>query len=148
MLFASSFVRPKTQVEIRIIQASAFIRSTNSNWFDQLQDKTKCQEWTTDIKRAFNLADKDVEYVLEELKYYALLKENAVSGEELSGVDRVWINDRVDDEAFKLCAAILEEDYAKTWWGSAAEQYLPAGSHKLSFWSLIPTIPMPTKNMN
>ncbi|KAJ2736924.1 hypothetical protein IW152_000435 [Coemansia sp. BCRC 34962] len=115
--FQTHTLKPKTRVEMRMIKASAFIRST-PEWSEHLSDKSKRQEWASHVKDAFNLIDKEVEYVFEELKYYALLKKNSVDGEELAGFDSVWINDSADDselaKQIKSNAAVLESDFAQT----------------------------------
>ncbi|KAJ2058274.1 hypothetical protein GGI17_005142 [Coemansia sp. S146] len=113
-LYEAHTVEPKTRVEMRMLKASAFIRST-PEWAAQLNDEEKCREWTTQVKDTFNLADKEIEYVFEELKYYALLKENGVGGEELGAIDNVWIVNAASNcelaEEFKHNAAVLESDF-------------------------------------
>ncbi|KAJ2862634.1 hypothetical protein GGH94_004151 [Coemansia aciculifera] len=115
-LYEAHTVEPKTRVELRMLKASAFIRST-PEWDDQLNNEDKCQEWTTQVKDTFNLADEEVEYVFEELKYYALLKENGAGGEELGAIDNVWIANAVSNcelaEEFKCNAAVLESDFVQ-----------------------------------
>ncbi|KAJ2800377.1 hypothetical protein H4S07_005192, partial [Coemansia furcata] len=115
-LYEAHSVEPKTLVELRMIKASAFIRST-PKWADQLSDKEKCLEWTTQVKDTLNLVDEEVEYVFEELKYYAQLKENSNAGEELGAIDNMWItnagsNCELVDE-FRRNAAVLENDSTK-----------------------------------
>ncbi|KAJ2073585.1 hypothetical protein GGI09_008915, partial [Coemansia sp. S100] len=80
--FGTHKAEPKTRVEMRMLKASAFIRSV-PEWSEQLNNEEKRQEWTTQVKDTFNLADEEVEYIFEELNYYAQLKENGGSGEEL-----------------------------------------------------------------
>ncbi|KAJ2880750.1 hypothetical protein H4R27_004530 [Coemansia aciculifera] len=115
-LYETHTVGPKTRVELRMLKASAFIRSTHE-WANQLNDEEKRQEWTTQVKDTFNLADKEVEYVFEELKYYTVLKENGVGGEELGAIDNVWIINSASNcelaEEFKHNAAVLESDSAQ-----------------------------------
>ncbi|KAJ2060356.1 hypothetical protein GGI17_003805 [Coemansia sp. S146] len=115
-LYEAHTVEPKTHVEMRMLKASAFIRSTHK-WTNQLNDEERRQEWTTQVKDTFNLADKEVEYVFEELKYYALLKENGVGGEEFGAIDNVWIINSVSNcelaEEFKRNAAELESGSAQ-----------------------------------
>ncbi|KAJ2642428.1 hypothetical protein GGF44_001671, partial [Coemansia sp. RSA 1694] len=93
-LYNSYGVLPKTRVELRMIKASAFIRST-PGWAEQLYDEEKCDEWATQVRESFKLTDKEVDCVFEELVYCARLKANGRIGEELGGVDKVWINDTV-----------------------------------------------------
>ncbi|KAJ2834301.1 hypothetical protein GGI24_000451 [Coemansia furcata] len=112
-LYETYILEPKTRVEMRMIKASTFIRST-PEWADRLNDEEKCLEWTTQVMGTFNLTDKEVEYVFDELKYYALLKENGVAGEELGAIDNVWITNAASDcelaDEFKRNAAVLERD--------------------------------------
>ncbi|KAJ2876040.1 hypothetical protein GGH93_001068 [Coemansia aciculifera] len=116
-LFGTHTTEPKTRVELRMLKASAFIRSA-PRWADQLNDEEKCQEWTTQVKDTFNLADKEVEYVFEELKYYALLKDNGAGGEELGAVDNLWTINPASNcelaEEFKHNAAVLESNFIQT----------------------------------
>ncbi|KAJ2411618.1 hypothetical protein GGF41_006312, partial [Coemansia sp. RSA 2531] len=113
-LYETHRAEPKTRVELRMIKASAFIRST-PEWANQVNDEEKRQEWTTQVKDTFNLADEEVEYVFEELKYYAQLKENGVSGEELGAIDNSWTINAESDcelaEEFKRNVAVLESDF-------------------------------------
>ncbi|KAJ2057814.1 hypothetical protein GGI17_005429 [Coemansia sp. S146] len=115
-LYEVHAVDPKTRVELCMLKASAFIRSA-PEWADQLNDEEKCQEWTTQVKDTFNLTDKEIEYVFEELKYYALLKENGVGGEELGAIDNLWTINAASNcelaEEFKRNSAELESDFAQ-----------------------------------
>ncbi|KAJ2833317.1 hypothetical protein GGI24_000899 [Coemansia furcata] len=110
--FETETVDPKTRVELRILKASAFIRST-SEWVKQLDEESKRQEWATQVKDNFELVDKEVECVFEELKYYALLKENGTDGEEPAAIDGVWVNDSDSDcdltKEFKKHAVVLKQ---------------------------------------
>ncbi|KAJ2040104.1 hypothetical protein GGI03_002681 [Coemansia sp. RSA 2337] len=114
--YRTRIVELKTRVELRMIKASAFIRST-PEWADHVNDEEKHQEWTTQVKDTFNLADKEVEYVFEELKYYAQLKENGVGGEELGAIDNLWTFKAESNcelaEELKRNAAVLECDFAQ-----------------------------------
>ncbi|KAJ2816396.1 hypothetical protein FBU31_006592 [Coemansia sp. 'formosensis'] len=96
-----------------MIKASAFIRST-PEWADKLNDEEKCLGWTTQVNETFKLVDKEVEYVFEELHYYALLMEKSTDGEELGAIDNVWITNAASDcelaDEFKHNAAVLESD--------------------------------------
>ncbi|KAJ2831222.1 hypothetical protein GGI24_001644 [Coemansia furcata] len=116
-LYEAHSVEPKTRVELRMIKASALIRST-PDWADKLNDEEKCQEWTTQAKDAFNLTDKEVEYVFEELLFYAQLKENSNASEELGAIDFMWITNAASNcelaGEFKHNAAVLEGDFIQT----------------------------------
>ncbi|KAJ2795110.1 hypothetical protein H4S07_006569, partial [Coemansia furcata] len=115
--FETETVDPKTRVELRMLKASASIRST-PEWTRQLDDESKRQEWVTQVKDTFELVDKEVEYVFEELKYYALLKENGTDGEGLAAIDGVWVNDSGSDcdlaKEFKQHTAVLKVDTTAT----------------------------------
>ncbi|KAJ2060532.1 hypothetical protein GGI08_003023 [Coemansia sp. S2] len=116
--FETYTVKPKTRVELRMIKASAFIRST-PEWSEQLNDENKRQEWAAQVKDAFKLIDKDVEYIFKELEHYALLKKNGVDGEELGSFDNVWTSDSANDselaKEIKCNAAVLESDFAQSY---------------------------------
>ncbi|KAJ2822453.1 hypothetical protein FBU31_004585, partial [Coemansia sp. 'formosensis'] len=58
-LYEAYSVKPKTRVEMRMIKASAFIRST-PDWADKLNDEEKCLEWKTQVKDTFNLTYSEV----------------------------------------------------------------------------------------
>ncbi|KAJ1825254.1 hypothetical protein LPJ60_000095 [Coemansia sp. RSA 2675] len=109
--------KAKTRVEMRMIKASAFICST-PEWHEHLSDENKRQEWASHVKDTFNLLDKEVDYVFEELEYYALLKKSSVDGEGPVGFDGVWVNNSADDselaKKIKSNAAVLESDFAQT----------------------------------
>ncbi|KAJ2687612.1 hypothetical protein IWW39_002794 [Coemansia spiralis] len=132
-IFETYTTKSKTRVELRMLKASAFIRST-PEWNNQLNDKAKCQEWTTQVKDTFNLTDKEVAYVFEELNYYALLKKSGVGGEELGAVDNVWIANTASDcelaKEFMLNAGILENDLAQA--ESTGEDVLPIAGRKVA----------------
>ncbi|KAJ2372680.1 hypothetical protein H4S02_009116, partial [Coemansia sp. RSA 2611] len=102
---------------MRMIKASAFICST-PEWHEHLSDENKRQEWASHVKDTFNLLDKEVDYVFEELEYYALLKKSSVDGEGPVGFDGVWVNNSADDselaKKIKSNAAVLESDFAQT----------------------------------
>ncbi|KAJ2700752.1 hypothetical protein H4218_001841 [Coemansia sp. IMI 209128] len=95
-----------------MIKASAAIRM-EPKWAEHLNDESKCQEWATHVKNTFNLTDDEVRYIFEELKYYALLKENGVNREEPAAIDKAWICDSASDsilaKELKLNARTLEE---------------------------------------
>ncbi|KAJ2054654.1 hypothetical protein GGI08_004482 [Coemansia sp. S2] len=114
--FGTHKAEPKTRVEMRMLKASAFIRSV-PEWSEQLNNEERRQEWTTQVKDTFNLADEEVEYVFEELNYYAQLKENGGSGEELGDIDNLWTVKAASNcelaEEFKRNAAVLECDFTE-----------------------------------
>ncbi|KAJ2801525.1 hypothetical protein H4S07_004911, partial [Coemansia furcata] len=74
-MYVSNEVPHKTRGELRMSKASAFVRST-PEWSDHLHDMIKREEWTIQVKESFNLNDKEIEYVFEELEHFALLKAN------------------------------------------------------------------------
>ncbi|KAJ2877163.1 hypothetical protein GGH93_000192 [Coemansia aciculifera] len=122
-LYETHYFQPKTRVEMRMIKASALIRSA-PEWAEQLNDESKRQEWTTQVKDDLKLTDMEVVYVFRELKYYARLKANGVDGEELAAIDGVWINNATSDsdlaDEFKNNAAVLENDFAQVHSGEAS----------------------------
>ncbi|KAJ2891620.1 hypothetical protein IWW38_003542, partial [Coemansia aciculifera] len=82
-LYNTCHARPKTRVEMRIIEASAMIRSA-PEWSEQLRDNSKRQEWTDKLKATYKLTDKNIESVFDVLEYYAQLKAKGRNGEELA----------------------------------------------------------------
>ncbi|KAJ2880662.1 hypothetical protein H4R27_004581 [Coemansia aciculifera] len=82
--------QPKTQVELRMIRASAAIRFT-PDWVEKLHSDSKRKEWTVQVKKAFGLNKREVEYVFND------------QGEE----DGELANE------FGRNAELLEDDYAK-----------------------------------
>ncbi|KAJ2871989.1 hypothetical protein GGH93_004396, partial [Coemansia aciculifera] len=107
---------PKTQVELRMIRASAAIRFT-PDWVEKLHSDSKRKEWTVQVKKAFGLNKREVEYVFNELEYYAKLMANGRNGEEPGAVDMSWISRGEEDgelaNEFGRNAELLEDDYAK-----------------------------------
>ncbi|KAJ1960083.1 hypothetical protein GGI12_003993 [Dipsacomyces acuminosporus] len=108
-IYAATSTELKTRSEKRIVQMSSAIRN-KPQWFEKMNDKEIRQRWTNEAK-AQNLTDKEIDYVFDELAYYASLRVPG-SGVELSGVEGVWISDSlVDKETLKELkdyAAILE----------------------------------------
>ncbi|KAJ2491365.1 hypothetical protein IWW37_002354 [Coemansia sp. RSA 2050] len=108
--------KPKTQVELRMIGASAAIRFT-SDWAEQLHNDSKRSEWATQAKKAFGLNRRETKYVFDELEYYAKLMAHSRHGEEPGAVDMVWISrgERDGQLAIELArnAELLEDDYNK-----------------------------------
>ncbi|KAJ2030800.1 hypothetical protein H4S03_006897 [Coemansia sp. S3946] len=133
-MFVANEVPHKTRGELRMIKASASIRSA-PEWAEQLRDKTKREEWTTHAKETFALTDKEIEYVFEELEYYALLKASGRDGEELGAVDNVWVTDTGNDKElvseFVCNAAVLEQDCMSTRPNVTLDEGLSCGSEVL-----------------
>ncbi|KAJ2018222.1 hypothetical protein GGI14_002448 [Coemansia sp. S680] len=113
--YGTKVAQPKSRLEMRMIEASAFIRST-PNWAEILHDEDKCKEWTAQVKDTLKLTDKEVDCVFAELEYYAQLKAGGNIGEELGGVDMVWIYDTPNScelaNEFKEKATKLANDHA------------------------------------
>ncbi|KAJ1669786.1 hypothetical protein GGF38_001987 [Coemansia sp. RSA 25] len=114
--FGTCVAEPKTRVELRMLKASASIRLA-PEWAEQLNDEDKCQVWAAQVKNNFELTDGEVEYVFEELKYYALLKENSNNGDEPGSIDSMWVTSAANDselaEEFKCNAKALESDFVQ-----------------------------------
>ncbi|KAJ2110985.1 hypothetical protein IW146_005670 [Coemansia sp. RSA 922] len=106
---------PKTQVELRMIRASAAIRFA-PDWVEQLHSDSKRKEWAVQVKKAFGVNSREVKYIFEELEYYAKLTANGRDGEEPGAIDMTWINREGDVELareFACNAELLEDDHAK-----------------------------------
>ncbi|KAJ1953732.1 hypothetical protein GGI12_005955, partial [Dipsacomyces acuminosporus] len=108
-IYAATNKKLKTRSEKRIVQMSSAIRN-KPQWFEKMNDQEIRQRWTNEAK-AQSLTDKEIDYVFDELAYYASLRVPG-SDVELSGVEGVWISDSlVEKEALmelKDYAAILE----------------------------------------
>ncbi|KAJ1820403.1 hypothetical protein LPJ60_003233 [Coemansia sp. RSA 2675] len=124
-LYNTYYSKAKTRVEMRIIEASALIRSAPT-WTERLHSEEKREEWAAQVKESLKLTDKEVEYVFTELEYYAKLQASRHSGEVLGGVDKVWISDSASNceliNEFKKSAARLADDHDTTHIGGIANK--------------------------
>ncbi|KAI8320677.1 hypothetical protein GQ54DRAFT_263149 [Martensiomyces pterosporus] len=106
---------------------SAAIRA-KSQWFDKITDEVFRKRCISEA-RGQKLTDKEIDYVFDELKYYASLRVPG-SGVEPSGVDYVWISDALVGEEttnkLRAYAATLENgrEECKDWHPNSNGQVL------------------------
>ncbi|KAJ1845792.1 hypothetical protein LPJ73_004734, partial [Coemansia sp. RSA 2703] len=92
-LYRAYYVEWRTKWEMHIIRNSARIRS-DPQWMEKLEDTNEVQKWIDMIKPQDQLTQGHLDYLVDELKYYAKLQRaNVASGTMLSGVDMVWTID-------------------------------------------------------
>lgn len=80
------------------MQCSSHIRS-KPGWFDKMNDADIVAKWTREAV-AQGLTEAQVRYVLDELAYYAALRD-ARTGVEVSAVDGVWQSDTLVDDKLR-----------------------------------------------
>jgi hypothetical protein len=93
-----SFSEPRTLRELQMIQCSAAIRE-KPRWFEKMDDAGIVSRWTREAI-AQGLTEAQIEYVLDELRYYAALRDGR-TGIEVSAVDGVWQSDGLVDEELR-----------------------------------------------
>ncbi|ORX80805.1 hypothetical protein K493DRAFT_320815 [Basidiobolus meristosporus CBS 931.73] len=91
---------PKTLRELEVMKLSAHLRS-KLDWHNKIHNPEIIYKWSEEAK-AYGLTKAQVDFVLEELKYYASLRDDE-SGIEASAVDGVWQSD-------KLIEGVLKEE--------------------------------------
>ncbi|NKI44632.1 DUF4246 domain-containing protein [Streptomyces physcomitrii] len=102
--------KPRTLRELEMMRCSAAIRE-KPEWFVKRDDAALVARWTREAGEQ-GLTEAQIRYVLDELAYYAGLRDGR-TGVEVSGVDGVWQSDALIDEGLRsrLRAAVrvLEE---------------------------------------
>ncbi|KAJ1991378.1 hypothetical protein GGI25_001696 [Coemansia spiralis] len=128
-IYTSSTCSYNTLSEKRIRKLSGAIRAKD-NWMTKMKDAEIRARWTAEAKtQESELTDKELDYVFDELEYYALLQDPD-NGIRLSPVDQVWISDSLIDEQtekeVKRYAAILENvpERLKDWHPNSGNQVL------------------------
>ncbi|KAJ1944901.1 hypothetical protein FBU59_002468 [Linderina macrospora] len=117
----------RTVMERRMIAMSGAIRA-KPDWTTKMHDAEIRQKWTAEAKDQ-GLTDLEIKYVLEELEYYAKLRDPE-TGVEISGVDMVWSSDSLIDsdlaQELQCYAAILEDipEKLRDWHPNTNEQVL------------------------
>ena len=81
--------KPKSRLELKLMSLSSAIRS-KQNWHEKMNNQAVCRKWKEEALGQGELTEKQIDYVLSELKYYASLRENSI---EMSTVDGVWQSD-------------------------------------------------------
>ncbi|KAJ2058735.1 hypothetical protein GGI17_004841 [Coemansia sp. S146] len=121
-VYESYVAKLKTKDELRMIRASAAVRSP-SRLREYLQNGTTCNEGL--VLSCRGLTNTQVEHVEDEIKFYKLLSANAADGELPGGVDMVWVNNDARDselaKGFKRNAAMLEKDCVRVCFPNAKD---------------------------
>ncbi|KAJ2715096.1 hypothetical protein H4R19_001390 [Coemansia spiralis] len=116
-----------TRSEKRMRLMSGAIRA-KPDWLDKMNDPEIRMRWTREAK-AQDLTEQEIDYVFDELVYYASLHTPG-SSLRLSAVEQVWVSDSLIDEdtttELKRYAAILEDVPArdKDWHPNSNDQVL------------------------
>ncbi|MFH8487551.1 DUF4246 domain-containing protein [Streptomyces longisporoflavus] len=101
---------PRTLRELQMMECSAAIREKPS-WSVKMNDPEIVARWTREAS-AQGMTEAQIRYVLDELPYYAGLRDER-TGIEMTGVDGVWQSDTlIDDELrsrLRAAVRILEE---------------------------------------
>lgn len=93
----------RTVRELEMMRLSGAIRA-KSQWHQKIDDADIVARWTREAAE-LGLTEAQIRYVLDELAYYAGLRDEK-TGIEVSAVDGVWQSDTLIDEA--LCARLGE----------------------------------------
>ncbi|KAJ1953524.1 hypothetical protein EC988_002945 [Linderina pennispora] len=126
-VYARQFDVMRTIMERRMVAMSGAIRA-KPNWTVKMQDDKIRQKWAAEAKNQ-GLTDLEIKYVLEELDYYAKLRDPE-TGIEVSGVDMVWASDSLISDALaqelRDYAFILEDvpEKLKDWHPNTNKQVL------------------------
>ncbi|KAJ1718956.1 hypothetical protein LPJ61_006417, partial [Coemansia biformis] len=116
-----------TRSEKRMRLMSGAIRA-KPDWLDKLNNPEIRARWTREAK-AQELTEQEIDFVFDELAYYATLHQPG-SSLRLSAVEQVWVSDSLIDEAttaeLKRYAAILENvpERDKDWHPNSSNQVL------------------------
>lgn len=90
-VFDGNGLKPKTLVELSMMQLSGAIRS-KENWFHKINDQSIVQKWKEEALKENRLNQKQIDYVFDELKYYDSIRDGSI---EMSSVDEVWQSDHL-----------------------------------------------------
>jgi hypothetical protein len=107
---SAAFATPRTLRELQMMQCSAHIRA-KPGWYDKRNDPEITARWTREAI-AQGMTEAQVRYVLDELGYYAALRD-ATTGAEVSAVDGVWQSDTLIDAELtarlRAAVSVLEQ---------------------------------------
>lgn len=92
--FGLQLREPKTLVELKLINVSQGIRS-KPDWMLKIKNPTIVEKWKSEMS-AQNVTAEEFQYVLDELNFYAGLKEGPI---EIGPVDGTWQSDELIDES-------------------------------------------------
>lgn len=111
--FSLRLREPKTLVELKLIKLSQKIRS-KPNWIDKIKDPSIVARWKSELLEQ-GVTEAEFEYILDELRYYASLKEGSIG---VGPVDGTWQSDDLIDEklrtSFKELVFELLENVAES----------------------------------
>lgn len=114
---------PKTLVELKLIKISQKIRS-KSNWMEKINNPSIVAKWKSEMAEQ-SVTAAEFDYVLDELRYYASLKEGPI---EIGPVDGTWQSDELIEKplqtSFKQSVAELLENVDKS-----AKDYHPGSKN-------------------
>nr|WBO80084.1 DUF4246 domain-containing protein [Streptomyces sp. SBE_14.2] len=96
---AMRYMPPRTLRELEMMQCSSQIRA-KSRWFEKMNDAGIVAKWTQEAL-AQGLTEAQIRYVLDELAYYATLRDER-TGIEVSAVDGVWQSDSLVEEDLRV----------------------------------------------
>nr|WP_323378874.1 DUF4246 domain-containing protein [Streptomyces smaragdinus] len=93
-----AFAEPRTLREHQMMRCSAAIRS-KPEWFVKMNDPEIVARWRREAGER-GMTGAQVDYVIDELAYYAGLRDEA-SGIQVSDVDGVWYSDQLVDDGLR-----------------------------------------------
>lgn len=99
--FSLGLREPKTLVEMELIKVSQHIRA-KADWMEKIKNPALVKKWKSE-SAAKHVTTAEFEYVLDELSYYAGLKDGPI---EIGPVDGTWQSDELIDE--KLVTSFKE----------------------------------------
>lgn len=91
--FSLQLREPKTLLELNLINISQKIRS-KPNWMEKIKNPSIVAKWKSEIAEQ-SVTAAEFEYILDELRYYATVKEGPI---EIGPVDGTWQSDELIDE--------------------------------------------------
>lgn len=91
--FSLQLREPKTLLELNLINISQKIRS-KPDWMEKIKNPSIVAKWKSEIAEQ-SVTAAEFEYILDELRYYATVKEGPI---EIGPVDGTWQSDELIDE--------------------------------------------------
>lgn len=91
--FSLTLRQPRTVVELKLIKVSQTIRA-KPEWMEKAKNPTIIAKWKSECAKQ-NVTEAEFEYILDELRYYANLKEGPI---EIGPVDGTWQADQLIEE--------------------------------------------------
>lgn len=91
--FSLNLREPKTVIELKLMKISQNIRA-KVNWITKVENPTIVAKWKAECAEKLQTTDEEFEYVVDELRYYAGLKDGPI---EVGPVDGTWQADELID---------------------------------------------------